>query len=203
MTGREPPFFSQERWCWHTGPLQEEQALWPLSAASPVLRNWPEHWTLRWTLAETAPSIEQVSGAILPGSRSLQHWGPKGLMSPLPSFPEKKDPPPPPPQKKKKKKFRTLLDFSKNFPTIPDFSSNFRKKNDFSQNFQEIPDYSPNFCKIPDFRPIFFKSWFIPNFRKNCLILGEIFEKFLGDLSQNFWKKNWFKSIFLNIPAIS
>ena len=95
MTGREPPFFSQERWCWHTGPLQEEQTLWPLSAASPVLRNWPEHSTLRWTLAETAPSIEQVSGAILPGSHSLQHWGPKGLMSPLPSFPEKKGNPAP------------------------------------------------------------------------------------------------------------
>ena len=88
-------FCSQERWCWHTGPLQEEQVLCPLSA-SPGLRNWPGHSTFRWTLAETAPSIKQVSGAILPDSRSSSHWGPKGLMSPLPSFPEKRKPGPPP-----------------------------------------------------------------------------------------------------------
>ena len=52
---------------------------------------WPEH-----SLAETAPSIEQVFRAFLPGSRSSPHWGPKGLKSPLPSFPEKRKPCPPP-----------------------------------------------------------------------------------------------------------
>ena len=52
---------------------------------------WPEH-----SLAETAPSIEQVFSAFLPGSRSSLHWGPKGLKSPLPSFPEKRKPCPPP-----------------------------------------------------------------------------------------------------------